>query len=474
MWWCLPYSCSWCSCRNPDRRRTTNAQRQIGRSGRYTGSPRHRVAAGAGQRHRPSHPRDGLRHRARDLGRNDHRGAQRRTLQGAARASANPTSGRPGVEHDVLNETASRDRVPGSRTEMPPSKLPTAGADLHGPNCHRSVAVDPSMCLKVPASNRPRGVAGMLKYVTKFAMDILPSVVATIIGAYIVNHYIVTKPDADAPPPRCPRPTPRRRDAKTDAKADAKLSASVVSNLPQPGVKAKGISEKAMHREDGCRKAGGGRKAQRRSPPTSRRRPPASRADTRRHAPAPREREKADRQARRGAAAHAGCGCRACRRRARCRPGCRGRGRAGRASRRQRTGARGDRAPARQRRRFAARRRKPPASRMRPASRSHPGRAAPVACSARRFGRCRRRSWSPRRRARLQCVRLRRRPAALCRRPADDPSRPTPPADIPLSSPRTARSACRGRGAVSARTHQTVAEDMLSAAKSVFHAVLPK
>ena len=39
----------------------------------------------------------------------------------------------------------------------------------------------------------------MLKYVSKFTMDILPSVVATIIGAYIVNHYIATKPATDAP-----------------------------------------------------------------------------------------------------------------------------------------------------------------------------------------------------------------------------------------------------------------------------------
>ena len=39
----------------------------------------------------------------------------------------------------------------------------------------------------------------MLKYLSKFAMDILPSVAATIIGAYIVNHYINTKPAADAP-----------------------------------------------------------------------------------------------------------------------------------------------------------------------------------------------------------------------------------------------------------------------------------
>ena len=36
------------------------------------------------------------------------------------------------------------------------------------------------------------------KYVSKFTIDILPSVLATIIGAYIVNHYIVAKP-ADAP-----------------------------------------------------------------------------------------------------------------------------------------------------------------------------------------------------------------------------------------------------------------------------------
>ena len=37
------------------------------------------------------------------------------------------------------------------------------------------------------------------KYLSKFTIDILPSVAATVIGAYIVNHYIVTKPGADAP-----------------------------------------------------------------------------------------------------------------------------------------------------------------------------------------------------------------------------------------------------------------------------------
>ena len=79
----------------------------------------------------------------------------------------------------------------------------------------------------------------MLKYVSKFALDILPSVVATIIGAYIVNHYIATKPGADAPLAAAA--------STADPKADAKPSGtSALANIPEPGVKAKGISERAM------------------------------------------------------------------------------------------------------------------------------------------------------------------------------------------------------------------------------------
>jgi hypothetical protein len=107
------------------------------------------------------------------------------------------------------------------------------------------------MRLKVPASKSPRGVAGMLKkYISKFAMDIFPSVAATIIGAYIVNHYIATKPAANAPaaavstaePQAEAKPLPEA--AKAGSKA-AETSADV-TNLPEPGIKAKGISEKAM------------------------------------------------------------------------------------------------------------------------------------------------------------------------------------------------------------------------------------
>jgi hypothetical protein len=55
----------------------------------------------------------------------------------------------------------------------------------------------------------------------------------------------------------------------------------------------------------------------------------------------------------------------------------------------------------------------------------------------------------------------------------DDPRRPTPPADIPAAASRPLD--LRAEAAEPpAREHTTVAEDVLSAAKSVFHAVLPK
>jgi hypothetical protein len=85
----------------------------------------------------------------------------------------------------------------------------------------------------------------MLKYVSKFTMDILPSVVATIIGAYIVNHYIVTRPAADAPVAAAvSTAAPKKAETGIDAKAAAK--SADLRNIPGPGVKAKGISERAM------------------------------------------------------------------------------------------------------------------------------------------------------------------------------------------------------------------------------------
>ena len=73
----------------------------------------------------------------------------------------------------------------------------------------------------------------MLKYIAKISMDIFPSVLATIIGAYIVNHYINARPAADTPAAL----VAPAHGGKNGKPAD-------VANLPAPGVKAKGISEK--------------------------------------------------------------------------------------------------------------------------------------------------------------------------------------------------------------------------------------
>src|SRR6266478_8023954 len=99
------------------------------------------------------------------------------------------------------------------------------------------------MRLKVPASKSPRGVAGMLKkYISKFAMHIFPSVASTIIGAYIVNHYIATKPAANAPAAAIstaeqqPEAKPVPEAPKAGSKAPE--TSADVANLPEPGIKA--------------------------------------------------------------------------------------------------------------------------------------------------------------------------------------------------------------------------------------------
>jgi len=79
----------------------------------------------------------------------------------------------------------------------------------------------------------------MLKIASKFAMDIFPSVIATILGAYIVNHYINSKPDA---------PTAAAVLSAAPKKAD-------LGNTPEPGVRAKGISEKSVIDKSALEKA---------------------------------------------------------------------------------------------------------------------------------------------------------------------------------------------------------------------------
>jgi hypothetical protein len=134
------------------------------------------------------------------------------------------------------------------------------------------------MRLKVSASKPVRERLNMLKYVSKFTLDVLPSLLATVIGAYIVNHYIVSKPDtpvAAATSTANPKP-----DAKAEPSAD-------VANIPEPGVRAKGISEKAVLDKSAAEKPAAEKPAEKTAdkPAETASIPP----ETRRHQPAARE-----------------------------------------------------------------------------------------------------------------------------------------------------------------------------------------
>jgi hypothetical protein len=101
------------------------------------------------------------------------------------------------------------------------------------------------MRLKVPASKQGGESPVMLKkYVSKLTMDVLPSVVATIIGAYIVNHYIVAKPAAPVAAV-VSTADPKQAGAKQAEAKPSEVSPDV-TNIPTAGVRAKGISEKAI------------------------------------------------------------------------------------------------------------------------------------------------------------------------------------------------------------------------------------
>ncbi|MGL3107361.1 hypothetical protein [Bradyrhizobium sp. BR 1432] len=84
----------------------------------------------------------------------------------------------------------------------------------------------------------------MLKYLAKISMDIFPSVLATIIGAYIVNHYINAKPAPDAP-----------ATVVAPAQTGSERKPADTANLPAPGVKAKGVSEKSVSEKNVTDKA---------------------------------------------------------------------------------------------------------------------------------------------------------------------------------------------------------------------------
>ena len=310
------------------------------------------------------------------------------------------------------------------------------------------------------------------KYVSKFAMDIFPSVAATIIGAYIVNHYIATKPAVNAPAAAVSTAEPQAeaKPAPEAAKASSKApeTTSDVANLPEPGIKAKGISEKAMIEKTAAEK------------PIVVERPAEKSADkpaetasipaaTRRHQPTPREKAVAKAvPAKAQPAASVAAPVVAAPATAPAPPveaaivpeERRDANDLARAAIERLRGANEGSPRAQEAARIPDAARTPDPPRVVSASPVRPL-PPPILVStptAQTFDSSGLSQMRPPYTARI-----------------DDPRRPTPPADIPAASSSSPPLDLHAEAEeTSRRGHTTVAEDVLSAAKSVFHAVLPK
>jgi hypothetical protein len=301
----------------------------------------------------------------------------------------------------------------------------------------------------------------MLKIASKFALDIFPSVIATIIGAYIVNHYIVARPDAPTAAAAVSSASPKKADLKSDSRP-AEKSADL-GNTPEPGVRAKGISEKAVSDRAAIDRLTVEKSVVEK--PTDKADKPAETAsipaDTRRHPVAPRDKTAAKTAPVQpsvlavepvvaapttGPAVEAAIA-----------PDRDANDLARAAIERLRGTPDGARAPE------AARLPDPPRVVAAPAAPSGPAPSLqplppPILVSTPPADTFDAATGSTR-------------PSYPATARGDDPHRPTPPADIPDPRPLDLRADAIDQP--HPREHTTVAEDVLSAAKSMFHSVLP-
>ena len=309
----------------------------------------------------------------------------------------------------------------------------------------------------------------MLKYVSKFTLDVLPSLLATVIGAYIVNHYIVSKPDAPV------AAATSTANPKADAKAE---TSSDVANIPEPGVRAKGISEKAVLDKSAAEKPAAEKPADKTADK------PAETAsipsDTRRHQPAAREKTVAKTAPAPQPAAPAVVpvvatpnvvaapsppaeAATAAEER-------RDANDLARAAIERLRGITDSSPRAQEAARAADTPRTPDAPRVASAPPAEASRIVP-APSVRPLPPPIMVSTPPGEALDPAAGSSQAKPPYADAARIGDARRPTPPADIPVSPPLDLRAEATEPAA---REHKNVAEDMLSAAKSVFHAVLPK
>lgn len=111
------------------------------------------------------------------------------------------------------------------------------------------------------------------KFLSKYFMDVIPSIVATVVGAYIVTHYVnATRPDADKPKAAVTAPAETAKDAppqpvKVDDSTERAAAAAKAAEVKAARLKAeklaadKAAAEKAAADKIAAEKAAAAEKA---------------------------------------------------------------------------------------------------------------------------------------------------------------------------------------------------------------------
>ncbi|MES2750869.1 MAG: cell envelope biogenesis protein TolA, partial [Pseudomonadota bacterium] len=90
------------------------------------------------------------------------------------------------------------------------------------------------------------------KFLSKYILEVIPSIFATVVGAYIVTHYINAKSDADKPKAAISAPAETSRQAAPlPLKADdstAKSEAAKSEAAKSEAVKAEAAKSKAAEK----------------------------------------------------------------------------------------------------------------------------------------------------------------------------------------------------------------------------------
>jgi hypothetical protein len=139
------------------------------------------------------------------------------------------------------------------------------------------------------------------KFLSKYLLEVIPSIVATVVGAYIVTHYINAKPDAGKPPAAVSSPAPaeallsppNKSDAAAAAKAEAAAKSAAKAAAERAAASEKAAAAKAVAEKAAAEKVASEKEAARKAERLASEKREAEKREAERHEAEKREHERA-------------------------------------------------------------------------------------------------------------------------------------------------------------------------------------